>query len=126
MMYLRAIELLKCVTFLRSVPFELESENEIVQSYPTFCDPMNCSLPGSSVHGIVQARVLEWGCHFLLQGIFLTQGSKPGLRIVGRCFTVRATREAELEDMLKRLPGSKAESQFHNTELRFQYHVLVG
>src|SRR5574337_566597 len=61
MMYLRAIELLKCVTFLRSVPFELESENEIVQSCPTFCDPMNCSLPGSSVHGIVQARVLEWG-----------------------------------------------------------------
>ena len=37
---------------------------------------MDCSLPCSSVHGIFQARV---GCHFLLQGIFLTQGSNPGL-----------------------------------------------
>ena len=30
------------------------------QSYPTLCDPMDCSLPGSSVHGILQARILEW------------------------------------------------------------------
>ena len=33
----------------------------VVQSYPTLCDPMDCSPPGSSVHGIFQARVLEWG-----------------------------------------------------------------
>ena len=32
-----------------------------LQSCPTLCDPMDCSLPGSSVHGISQARVLEWG-----------------------------------------------------------------
>ena len=32
-----------------------------LQSCPTLCDPMVCSLPGSSVHGIFQARVLEWG-----------------------------------------------------------------
>ena len=31
----------------------------VVQSYPTLCDPMDCSLPGSSVHGILQARMLE-------------------------------------------------------------------
>ena len=43
------------------------------------CDPMDCSLPGSSVRGILQARILEWGCRFLLQGIFPTQGSNPGL-----------------------------------------------
>ena len=41
--------------------------------------PMDCSLPGYSVHGIFQARVLEWVSYFLLQGIFLTQGSTPGL-----------------------------------------------
>ena len=41
---------------------------------------MDYSLPGSSVRGIFQARVLEWvGCHFLLQGIFLTWGSNLGL-----------------------------------------------
>ena len=36
-------------------------ESEVAQSCPTLCDPMDCSLPGSSVHGIFQARVLEWG-----------------------------------------------------------------
>ena len=39
----------------------LESESEVTQSYPTLCNPMDCSLPGFSVHGIFQARVLEWG-----------------------------------------------------------------
>ena len=34
---------------------------ELLQSCPTLCDPMDCSLPGSSIHGILQARVLEWG-----------------------------------------------------------------
>ena len=38
-----------------------KSESEVVQSCPTLSDPMDCSLPGSSVHGIFQARVLEWG-----------------------------------------------------------------
>ena len=39
----------------------VKSENEVAQSYPTLSDLMDCSLPGSSVHGIFQARVLEWG-----------------------------------------------------------------
>ena len=38
-----------------------KSESEVAQSCPTLSDPMDCSLPGSSVHGILQARVLEWG-----------------------------------------------------------------
>ena len=45
------------------------------QLCPTLCDPMDCSPSGSSVHGISQARILEVGCHFFLQGIFLTQRS---------------------------------------------------
>jgi len=40
---------------------KVKSESEVTQSCPTFSDPMDCSLPGSSVHGIFQARVLEWG-----------------------------------------------------------------
>ena len=39
----------------------VKSESEVAQSCPTLCDRMDCSLPGSSVHGIFQARVLEWG-----------------------------------------------------------------
>ena len=50
------------------------------QLRPTLCDPMDYSPPDSSVHGVLQARTLEWeGCHFLLQGIFLTQGWNPHL-----------------------------------------------
>ena len=39
---------------------KVENESEVTQSCPTLSDPMDCSLPGSSVHGIFQARVLEW------------------------------------------------------------------
>ena len=39
---------------------KVKSESEVTQSSPTLSDPMDCSLPGSSVHGIFQARVLEW------------------------------------------------------------------
>ena len=52
---------------------------KVTQSCLTLCDPMDCSLPGSSVLGILQARVLEWVAVFLLQGIFLTQGTNPGI-----------------------------------------------
>ena len=40
---------------------KVKSESEVAQSCPTLSDPMECSLPGSSIHGIFQARVLEWG-----------------------------------------------------------------
>jgi len=39
----------------------VKSETEVAQSCPTLSDPTDCSLPGSSIHGIFQARVLEWG-----------------------------------------------------------------
>ena len=51
----------------------------ITKSCPTLCNPVDCSLPGSSVHGILQARILEWETHFLLQGIFMTQELNRGL-----------------------------------------------
>ena len=40
---------------------KVKNESEVAQSCPTSSDPMDCSLPGSSIHGIFQARVLEWG-----------------------------------------------------------------
>ena len=40
---------------------KVKSESEVTQSCPTLSDPMDCSLPGFSAHGIFQARVLEWG-----------------------------------------------------------------
>ena len=40
---------------------KVKSESEVAQSHPTLSDPVDYSLPGSSIHGIFQARVLEWG-----------------------------------------------------------------
>ena len=40
---------------------KVKSESEVTQSCPTLSNPMDCSLPGPSIHGIFQARVLEWG-----------------------------------------------------------------
>ena len=54
---------------------KMKSEIEVAQLCPTLGDPMDCSLPGSSIHGIFQARVLEWGAiafsDLLLQPQFL-------------------------------------------------------
>ena len=71
---------------------------KLLQSCLTLCDPMGCSPPGSSVHGIFQSRILEWVAMLSFrQGIFLTQGSNPFLMspaLVGRFFTTGATWEA--------------------------------
>ena len=53
----------------------------VAQLCPTLCHSMDCSLPGSSVHGISQASNTGVGCNFLLQGIFLTQKSNPCLNV---------------------------------------------
>ena len=48
---------------------KVKSESEVTQSYLTLGNPMDCSLPGSSVHGIFQARVLEWGAIAFSEGV---------------------------------------------------------
>ena len=53
--------------------------SEVAQSFPALCDPMDCSLPGSSIHGIFQAKVLEWVAISFSRGIFLTQELNLGL-----------------------------------------------
>ena len=67
---------------------------------PTLCDPMDCSPSGSSVHGDPPGKKSGVGCHFLLQGIFLTQTqgsnlwSLMPLALAGRFFTTSTTWEA--------------------------------
>ena len=72
-------------------------ESEVAQSYLTLCDPMDCSLPGSTIHGIFQARILEW-----VAIPFSRRSSQPRdwtqvSHIVGRRFTVWATRDSVLK-----------------------------
>ena len=68
-----------------------------LQSCPTLCNPMDCSPPGSSVHGILQARILE-GCHALLQGDLPNPGIELAYllspALAGGFFTTSATWEA--------------------------------
>ena len=70
---LRRTRLQACFSLLLS---EAKVKLSVAESCPTVCDPLDFSPPGSSAHGILQARVLEWGCHFLLWGIVLTLGWK--------------------------------------------------
>ena len=58
-----------------------KSESEVAQSCPTLSDPMDCSLPGSSVHGILQAGVLEWGAIASLTLIRTAKGKKKCERL---------------------------------------------
>ena len=52
----------------------MKSESEVAQSCPSLCDPVDCSPPGSSVHGILQARILEW-----VAISFSRESSQPGI-----------------------------------------------
>ena len=67
-----------------------ESESEVAQSCPTLCDPMDCSLPGSSVHGIFQAIVLEWIAISFSKGSSQPRDRTRVSRIIDRRFTVWA------------------------------------
>ena len=72
-----------------------KKESEVAQSCLTLCDPMDCSLPGSSVHGVFQATVLEWAAISFSRGSSRPKGRIRVSHIAGRCFTVWATREAQ-------------------------------
>ena len=67
--------------------------SEVGQSCLTLCDPMDCSPPGSSVHGIYQAMVLEWIAIYFSKGSSQSRNRTRVSHIVDRCFTIWATRE---------------------------------
>ena len=77
-------------------PWKWKEAREVAQSCQTFCVPVDCSPPGSSVHGILQARILEWVAISFSRG-----SSQPRDRtwvscIAGRCFILWTTRETSL------------------------------
>ena len=83
--------------------YGIGSTVKVVQSRLTLCNPMDCSLPGSSIHEILQASILEWidisspgrYQYPLLQGIFPTRDQTWVSCFAGRFFTIWATREAQ-------------------------------
>ena len=79
---------------LRSYVYITCVHSQLLQLCLTLCNPMDCSPLGSFVYGILQARMLERGCHILLQGTFLNQWSKPHFMspaLTGRFFTTSTT-----------------------------------
>ena len=67
----------------------------VTQACPTLCHPMDCSPPGSSVHGILQARILEWVAIPFSRGSSWSRDRIQFSYIAGRFFTLWATREAQ-------------------------------
>ena len=71
-----------------------ESESEVAQACLTLCNPMDCSPPGTSVHGILQARILEQVAISSFRGSSQPRDQTWVSCIAGRCFTFCATRES--------------------------------
>ena len=73
---------------------KVKKESEVAQSCPTLCDPMDCRLPGSSLHGTLQARVVEWGAISFSRGSSQPRDRTWVSHIPGRRFNLWATKEA--------------------------------
>ena len=108
----------------------MRSEREVTQSCPTLCDPIDCSLPSSSLHGILQARVLA----YIMRNAGLEE-TQAGIRIAGRNInnlryaddtTLMAEGEEELKSLLMKV---KEESEKVSLKLNifrshyFHFHI---
>ena len=72
----------------------MKSESEVSQSCLTLWDPLGCRLPGPSIHGIFQARILEWFAISFSRGLSRPRNQIPVSHAAGRLFTIWTTREA--------------------------------
>ena len=109
-----------------------------LQLCPTLCDPMDCSLPGSSIHGIFQATVLEWGAivfslyaEYIMQNARLDE-SQAGIKISGRNVnnlryaddtTLMAERKEELKNLLMKV---KEKSEKTGLKLNIQKRKIMA
>ena len=68
----------------------------VAQSFPTLCDPMDCSPSDSSVHGIIQARILEWAANWFSRGSSWPRDQTQVFYFAGSFLTNWATRESQV------------------------------
>ena len=88
-----------------------ESESKVAQLCLTLRDPMDCSLPGSFIHGIFQARVLEWVAISFSRGASWPRDQTQVSPIVGRHFAIWATREVLVEIHIRNVAINKPERE---------------
>ena len=95
-------------TYLWNLNMTQMKQRVCAQLCPTLCDLMDCSLPGSSVRGIYPGKNTGVGCHFLLQGIILTQESNPHLPHLLHCrqnFTTESPKQKQTHRHRKQVCG---------------------
>ena len=117
-----------------SLSAEPQSESEVAQLCPALCDPMDCSLPGFSIHGIFQARILEWVTISFSRGPSRPRDPTRVSHIGGRRYNLWATREARVSSIpflkLSFTVGSHcilyAESLLPTVELTFPVPLTLG
>ena len=106
------------ITILKEVKYmiNVHEENKVAQSCPTLCNPMDCSLLGSSIHRIFQARVLEWVAISFCRGSSWPRDQARVFCIVGRCFPAGAPREVLMHmSHPQTIPSPLQAVDFHET-----------
>ena len=99
---------------------KVKGKREVAQSCPTLSDPMDCSLPGSSVHGIFQAAVLEWihGIMFMANYGYVGSGFRlSGYESLLCCLLSVYHWVCELNDLIMRVPYHKTIENDHDSHL---------
>ena len=101
---------------------------KVARSCPTLCDPMDCSPPGSSVHGILQARIPKWAAISLSRGSSWPRDWTQVSYIAGRLFTIWATRETiRLGTVSSFWPFSTSgHVMAHRDDRKSHFSLLVG
>ena len=97
--------------------------SEVAQSCPTLCNPMDYSLPCSSVYGIFQARVLEWVAIFFSRGSPQPRDQTLVSHTAGRCLTVQTTRKAHI--FIECLLCAKQHAKFWYLVVRYARMVTL-
>ena len=90
-------ERMKKSTWVWSLEFSVTSSTSLAQSCPTLCNPVDYSPPGFFVHGILQAKILEWVAISFSRGSSRPRDRTQVSHIAGRCFNLWATREVPPE-----------------------------
>ena len=109
-----------CVCLHKKIYLVYKSDDsEVLQLCPTLCNPMDCSLPGSSVHGIFQARILEWVAISFSRRSSWPRDWTQVSHIIGRRFTAWATREVLIVNLFK------LQVQMHTFPLTIFKHFLL-
>ena len=106
-----------CVLKFKDFTITLLKWSEVAQSCPTLCDPMDGSLPGSSVHGIFQARVLKWVAISFSRGSSWPRDWTLDSHIVGRCFTLWVTRGSKEQESINLLEPINNSVKFQDIKL---------